>query len=104
MLFSFIILLMRFQAFWAATRFHNEISRFFYVTFMRFLSEVIYCLLRNFLLKLRGSLVGNECKLGGGGLKCEYVGRQKGLRGRCLLRVTSMHYIKSIRICEDDVT
>ncbi len=32
------------------------------------------------------------------------VGRQKGLCGSCLIRVTSMHYIKSIRMFEDDVT
>ena len=35
---------------------------------------------------------GNECK-------CECVGRQKGLCGSCLIRVTSMHGIKSIRVC-----
>jgi len=36
--------------------------------------------------------------------KCECVGRPKGLCGRFLIRVTSMHYIKSIRMFEDDVT
>jgi hypothetical protein len=35
---------------------------------------------------------------------CESVGRQKGLYGSCLIRVTSMHNYKSIRIFEDDVT
>ncbi len=36
------------------------------------------------------------CKLGGGGWwKCECVGRQKGLIGRCLICVTSMHYATS---------
>jgi hypothetical protein len=40
---------------------------------------------------------GNECK-------CECVGRWKGLCGSCLIRVTSMHYIKSVRMLEDDVT
>jgi hypothetical protein len=34
----------------------------------------------------------------------ECVGRQKGLCGSCLIRVTSMHYIKSIRMFEGDVT
>jgi hypothetical protein len=32
------------------------------------------------------------------------VVRQKGLCGSCLIRVTSMHDTKSIRIIEDDVT
>ncbi len=32
------------------------------------------------------------------------VGRQKGLCENCLIRVTSMHYIKSIRMFEVDVT
>ncbi len=32
------------------------------------------------------------------------VGRQKGLCGSCLIHVTSMHYIKSIRMFDDDVT
>jgi hypothetical protein len=36
--------------------------------------------------------------------KCECVGRQKGLCGSCLIRATSMHHIKSIRMFEDDVT
>jgi hypothetical protein len=48
---------------------------------------------------------GKECKFcGGGWCKCECVGRQKGLCESCLIRVTSMHYIKSIRMFEDDVT
>ncbi len=46
---------------------------------------------------------GYECKLGGGWLQCECVGRQKGLCGSCLNWVTSMHYIKSLRILEDDI-
>ncbi len=55
--------------------------------------------------KLGGSLAGKECKLGGGGwCECEWVGRQKGLCGSCLIRVTSMHCIKSIRMFEDDGT
>jgi hypothetical protein len=55
--------------------------------------------------KLSGSLAGDECKFcGGGWCKCECVGRQKGLCGSSLIRVTSMHYVKSIRIFEDDVT
>ncbi len=46
---------------------------------------------------------GNECTFcGGGWCKCECVGRQKGLCGICLIRVTSMHDIKSIRMFEDD--
>jgi hypothetical protein len=53
--------------------------------------------------KLGASLAGDECKLGGGGW-CKCVGRQNDLYGRCLIRVTSMHYIKSIRIFEDDIT
>jgi hypothetical protein len=36
--------------------------------------------------------------------KCECVGRQKGLCGSCLMRVTSMHFIKSMRLFEDGVT
>ena len=36
--------------------------------------------------------------------KCECVGRQKGLCGSCVIRATSMHHIKSIRMFEDDVT
>ncbi len=36
--------------------------------------------------------------------KCECVGRQKGVCGSCLIRVASMHYIKSIRMFEGDVT
>ena len=48
---------------------------------------------------------GNECKLGVVvRCKCECVGRQKGLCGSCLIRATSMHHIKSIRMFEDDVT
>jgi hypothetical protein len=27
------------------------------------------------------------------------IGRQRGLCGSCQIRVTSMHYIKSIRVC-----
>ncbi len=56
--------------------------------------------------KLGGSLAGDECKLGGGGgwCKCKWVGRHKGLCGSCLICVTSMHFIKSIRMFEDDVT
>ena len=47
---------------------------------------------------------GNECKFcGGGWCKCECVGRQKGLCGSCLIRIASMHYIKSICMFEDDV-
>jgi hypothetical protein len=46
---------------------------------------------------------GNECKLGGWP-KCECVWRQKGLCGSSLIRVTSMHYIKSTRMFEDEVT
>jgi hypothetical protein len=34
----------------------------------------------------------------------ECVWRQKVLCGSCLIRVTSMHYIKSIRMFEGDVT
>jgi hypothetical protein len=34
----------------------------------------------------------------------ECVGRQRGLCGSCLIRVTSVHYIKSIRMFEDHVT
>jgi hypothetical protein len=40
----------------------------------------------------------------GGWCKCECVGRQKGLCGSCLIRVTSMHDMKSINMLEDDVT
>jgi hypothetical protein len=47
---------------------------------------------------------GNECKLGGGRWKLECVGRQKGLCGSYLIRITSMLYIKSIRMFEDNVT
>ncbi len=36
--------------------------------------------------------------------KCECVGRQKCLCGSCLIRLTSMHDMKSIRMFEDDVT
>ncbi len=32
------------------------------------------------------------------------VGRRKGLCGSCLFCVTSVHYIKSIRMFEDDVS
>jgi hypothetical protein len=35
--------------------------------------------------------------------KCACVGRQKDLCGSSLIRVTSMHYIKSMRMFEDDV-
>ncbi len=52
--------------------------------------------------KLGGSSAGDECKWGGGW--CECVGGQKGLCGSCLIRVTRMHYIKSTRMFEDDVT
>ncbi len=45
---------------------------------------------------------GGECKLGGDGwCTCECVGRQKGVCGSCLIRVSSMHYIKSIRMFEN---
>ncbi len=55
--------------------------------------------------KLGGSLAGDEWKLSGGGwCKCECVGRQKGLYGSCLIRFTSIHCLKSIRMFEDDVT
>ena len=53
---------------------------------------------------LGGSLAGDECKWGCGWWKYEFVGRQKGFWGSCLIRVTSMHSIKSIRMFEDDVT
>ncbi len=53
---------------------------------------------------LGGSLAGDACKLGGDWCKSECVGRQKGLCGSCLIRVTSMHYMKSIRMFGDDVT
>jgi hypothetical protein len=61
--------------------------------------------------------VVTQCKLGGSlagvmhvifevvvRCNCECVGRQKGLCGSGLMPVTSMHYIKSIRLFEDDVT
>jgi hypothetical protein len=54
--------------------------------------------------KSGGSLVGDACTLYDGLRKCECVGRQKGLCGSCLIRVTSMHCIKSIRTFEDDAT
>jgi hypothetical protein len=41
---------------------------------------------------------------GGGWCKWECVGRQKDLFGSCLVRVTSMHDITSIRMFEDDVS
>jgi hypothetical protein len=48
---------------------------------------------------------GDECKLGvDGWWTCECVGRQKCLCGSCLIRLTSMHDMKSIRMFEDDVT
>jgi hypothetical protein len=37
-------------------------------------------------------------------IKCECIGRQNGFCGNCLIRVASRHYIKSIRMFEDDVT
>ncbi len=52
--------------------------------------------------KLGCSLAGDKCKLSGGGwCKCECVGRQKGLCGSCLIRVTSIRYSKSVRMFED---
>jgi hypothetical protein len=48
--------------------------------------------------KLGGLLAGDEYKL------CECVGRQRGLCGRCLIRVTSMHYIKSLHMFKDDLS
>ncbi len=48
--------------------------------------------------------MGDEYKLSGDWCKCECVERQKGLCGSCLIRVTRMHYTKSIRMFEDDVT
>ncbi len=54
--------------------------------------------------KLGGLLAGDECKLGGGLCKCKCAGRQNGLCGSCLIRIPSIHYIKSIRMFEDDVT
>ncbi len=54
--------------------------------------------------KLVSSLAEDECKFcGGGRCKWDGVGRQNGLCGSCLIRVTNMHNIKSIRIFEDDV-
>ncbi len=48
---------------------------------------------------------GNECKFCGGvWYKCECIGRQKGLCESCLIRVTSVRDIKSIRMFEDMVT
>ena len=47
------------------------------------------------------SSAGDEYKLGGGWCKCECVRRQKGLCGSCLIRVTRMHCIKSIRMFEE---
>ncbi len=48
--------------------------------------------------------VEDECRFcGGGWCKCECVGGQKGLSGSFLIRVTSMHYIKSIRMFEDGI-
>jgi hypothetical protein len=106
-------------------RFPYEILCVLHCNFrMRFSFEILYFLLHNFFVrllcwfhaffwevawfcvcKLGGSLAGEECKLDGGGRwKCECVGRQKGLCGSCLIRVTSMHYMKSIRMFEDDIT
>ena len=55
--------------------------------------------------KLSGSLAGemNVSWVVVVRCKCECVGRQKGLCGSCLIRATKMHYIKSIRMFEDDV-
>jgi hypothetical protein len=53
---------------------------------------------------LCGSLAGVNKLSDDGWGKCECFGRHKGLCGCCLIRVTSMHYIKSIRMFEDDVT
>ncbi len=43
-------------------------------------------------------MAGEDCKMGGG-----WVGGQKGLCGSCLIHVTSMHHIKSMRMFEGDV-
>ncbi len=93
------------------TRFPNEILCFLAV--MRCPYEMI---LMRFLAFLRflawfcvyvGWLVGGgkECKFcGGGWRKCEFVGNQQGLYGSCLLRFSSMYYIKAIPMFLDDVT
>jgi hypothetical protein len=50
---------------------------------------------------------GNECKFYGGSgcwWKCECIGRQKGLCGSDVIRVTGTHDIKSVGMFEDDVT
>jgi hypothetical protein len=61
--------------------------------------------MREIQCKLGVSLARDECKLSGGGWrKCECVRRQKCFCGSCQIRVTRMHYIKSIRMFEDDVT
>jgi hypothetical protein len=39
-----------------------------------------------------------------GWCKCECVGIQKDLCRSCVICITRMHYIKSIRMFEDDVT
>jgi hypothetical protein len=65
---------------------------------------MVYWTLHGYCCKLGGSSAGDECKWGGGWCKCECVGRQKGLCGSCLIRDTRKHYIKSIRMFEDDVT
>jgi hypothetical protein len=44
---------------------------------------------------------GDEWKLGGGGASASALGDRR-VCGSCLIRVTSMHYIKSIRMFEDD--
>jgi hypothetical protein len=78
----------------AVVRFPNEISHL--LALVRF---AWFCV-----CKLVGSLEGDERKLGGGGgvcCKCECVGRQKGLCGSSLIRVTSMHSIKLVRMFED---
>ena len=53
-----------------------------------------------FVRKLCGSKAGDECTFCGGWWKCECVGRPKGLCRRCLIRVASMHDLKSIRMFE----
>ncbi len=37
-------------------------------------------------------------------MKCEFVGRQEGFCGSCLIRFASMHYMKWIRMFEDGIT